>query len=250
MTDKIDFGGKPWTAIPRHVLRDKSLSPKAKGGLVTLLSHDEGWLRSAIATLQRENRCGRTEAKTIMRELVDKGYARMSQSRGAGGRFTTGYIVYANRQVQAAEPGMPRGAETPAPDTPATEARGSDDLTAVVEALAVDPLDVEPTTEEPQSIALASADAPTLNQRGNALAKVYTDHQPMSNFPAIAAIARKAIRAKHSDQDIADALLRLASEGRGVTTESLRVELEGLPERRSRQPDRAREILEGAMADG
>jgi hypothetical protein len=138
VTDRIDFGGKPWTAIPREVLRDAKLSPKAKGGLVTLLSHEEGWIRSVIATLQRENRCGRTEAKTIMRELVTAGYATMQQDHGAGGRFTTAYTVHANRQETGVEPGS-----SPGTDAPATVPPGPVGLTAVVEALDVEPLDVD-----------------------------------------------------------------------------------------------------------
>jgi hypothetical protein len=58
----------------------------------------------------------------------------------------------------------------------------------------------------------------------------------MSRFPAVAGIVRKAIRAQHSDQAITDALVRLAGEGRSVTVETLRIELEGLPA--SRRPVR------------
>lgn len=146
MTDKIDFGGKPWTAIPRHILRDKSLSPKAKGGLVTLLSHEEGWLRSSMATLQRESRCGRTEARSIMRELVDKGYATMSQQHGAGGRFTTFYTVHAIRRVQGVE----------AVNSPGAETRGAVPPGAVELSTVVEPPDVHPQSLEPKALAPAT----------------------------------------------------------------------------------------------
>lgn len=145
MTDRIDFGGRPWTAIPREVLRDSSLSPKAKGGLVSLLSHQEGWLRSVIATLQKDNACGRTEAKTIMRELSARGYATLVQTNGRGGRFTSAYTVHAIRQVQASEPVI-----SPGTDAPTTDAPGSVALSAVVDALPV-----EPKEEEPKAVSLA-----------------------------------------------------------------------------------------------
>lgn len=71
--------------------------------------------------------------------------------------------------------------------------------------------------------------AKTVNQRANALASAYTDRQPMSKFPAIAGIVRKAINTgAYTDDDIAAALTRLADEGRSVTVETLRIELEGL----------------------
>jgi hypothetical protein len=95
VTDRIDFGGEPWQAIPRRILRDPQLSPAAKGGLVTLLSHEEGWVRSAIATLRRECACGEKQARTIMRELVKAGYAELRQVRGKGGQFATAYVVRA-----------------------------------------------------------------------------------------------------------------------------------------------------------
>lgn len=69
---------------------------------------------------------------------------------------------------------------------------------------------------------------PTVNQRANALARIYCDQVPLSRFPAIAGIARKAIAAgRYRDDEIAEALTRLAAEGRPVTVDSLRVALEG-----------------------
>lgn len=129
MTDRIDFGGEPWQAIPRRVLRDAHLSPRAKGGLVTLLSHEEGWVRSAIATLMRECDCGREQAQKIMRELVSAGYADLRKVRGAGGRFTSTYLVRAwpsSSRVQASR--------SPSTGFPST-------VTPPVE---VEPLDVDP----------------------------------------------------------------------------------------------------------
>jgi hypothetical protein len=148
MSDRIDLGGEPWQAIPRAILRDARLSPKAKGGLVTLLSHEEGWVRSAIAILQRENDCGRDMAQAIMRELRAIGYAELVRERDLEGRVSSHYIVRAKSVGSAAETGgspvagKPGGRETRSPETPA----------AVVE-----PQDVEPQDEEPQGQTLALA---------------------------------------------------------------------------------------------
>ena len=87
-------------------------------------------------------------------------------------------------------------------------------------------LNPPPSEGEPSS--------PTIGQRSNVLAKVYTDVVKLSNFPAISSIARKAMTAGYPDTEIAAALSRLATDGRTVTTETLRVELDGRPARAAR----------------
>lgn len=105
---------EPWVAIPRALLRDGRMSPKAKGGLVTLLSHEEGWVRSSIALLQRECSCGRAQAQAIMAELVSLGYARLVRTGGRGGARCY-YEVYdrpvGNQQLSGPEPAGPDGVE-------------------------------------------------------------------------------------------------------------------------------------------
>ncbi len=71
--------------------------------------------------------------------------------------------------------------------------------------------------------------AESVNQRANRLTKAYTDRVPLSRFPAVAGIVKRAIAADKTDDEITSALLRLAAEGRSVTVETLRVEIEGLP---------------------
>ena len=78
----------------------------------------------------------------------------------------------------------------------------------------------------------------SLIQRAGRLTKGYTDDEPMSSFVAIRGIVKKAIAANHGDAEIISALERLARDGRGVTTETLRIELQGLPAQRS-QPKRS-----------
>lgn len=152
MSDRIDFGGRPWSAIPRAVLRDAKLSPQAKGGLVTLLSHDEGWIRSAIALLQRENTCGRERARAIMRELVDAGYAEATQGR-SGGKFTTTYTIRAESggSTASAEPtrrNAGKKARTSSVDRVGPTGDGS--TVSVNPSAVVDPPDVRSQDEDPQ----------------------------------------------------------------------------------------------------
>lgn len=73
----------------------------------------------------------------------------------------------------------------------------------------------------------------TLNKRAQRLTKTYADRNKMLNFPAVMGVVKKAIHAGHEDDQIVAALGRLAEDGRSVTTETLRIELEGLPARRS-----------------
>jgi hypothetical protein len=103
----------------------------------------------------------------------------------------------------------------------------------------------DPTTTAPTVLPSASPNgaAPTpaaesLNQRAQRLTKAYTDIEPVSNFPAVMRIAKKVMAADYSDAEIIPALERLARDGRGVTTETLRIELQGLPAQRG-QPKRS-----------
>jgi len=83
----------------------------------------------------------------------------------------------------------------------------------------------------PPSAAPASDPALDANKAAQTLAKVYTDRVKLSNFPAVMGIVKKARRAGYPDDAIAGALERLASDGRSVTTDSLRYELDGFPAR-------------------
>lgn len=70
----------------------------------------------------------------------------------------------------------------------------------------------------------------SITQRSKGITDAYAAAEPMCKWPAVNAIVIRAIKSeKFSDDEIRDALLRLAKEGRGVTVESLRVELAGLP---------------------
>ena len=70
-----------------------------------------------------------------------------------------------------------------------------------------------------------------MNRRAQALARRYVERVPLSNFPGVLGISKKAIAAGHPDDAIAAALDRLAAEGRSLTVETLRIELEGQPAR-------------------
>lgn len=69
----------------------------------------------------------------------------------------------------------------------------------------------------------------TITQRSKRITDAYAAAEPMCKWSAVNGIVIRAIKSdKYADEEIRDALLRMAQEGRGVTVESLRVELAGL----------------------
>jgi hypothetical protein len=70
----------------------------------------------------------------------------------------------------------------------------------------------------------------SVTQRSKEITNAYSAIEPLCKWPAINAIVIRALKAeKWSDDEVRDALLRLAAEGRSVTVDTLRVELAGLP---------------------
>ena len=61
------------------------------------------------------------------------------------------------------------------------------------------------------------------------LAKGYATKVPLSKFTAIMGICKKALAANYTEEQITIALDQLAEEGRPVTVDTLRIQMEGLP---------------------
>lgn len=82
--------------------------------------------------------------------------------------------------------------------------------------------------------ASAGAAAPavpmTVTQRSKRITDAYAEAEPMCKWPAVNGVVIKAVKAeKWTDEEIRDALLRMAGENRSVTVDALRTELAGLP---------------------
>jgi hypothetical protein len=83
-----------------------------------------------------------------------------------------------------------------------------------------------PAADEPRPAEL------TITQRSKRLTDAYAVAEPMCKWPAVNGVVLSAIKSNHfTDDEIRDALLRLAAEGRSVTIDTLRTELRGLPPR-------------------
>lgn len=176
-------------------------------------ANDEGWFFASQTRLSEKARCSTEYVRRTVRSMVEDGFLSIEEKGKWKGKATE------YRLLNLPSLKLPNIVEEK-PHSP-----------TMVEQLP----NYEPATPQPHqttSIILnnnnSTSSLPTLNQRGNALAKHYADLQPMCNFPAIAGIVKKAIKAGFEDDEIRDALIRLATEGRSVTVETLRIELEGL----------------------
>lgn len=99
-----------------------------------------------------------------------------------------------------------------------------------------DPTYIRTTNQQPSVVAQpapsvqARATVFTPTQRSKTITDAYAVVEPMSKWPAVNAIVLRAIKAgRWSDNEIQDALLRLAEDKRPVTVDTMRVELDGLP---------------------
>jgi hypothetical protein len=201
--------------VRNDVARDSRLSYKARGILVDILSRPDNW-RTSADTLAAGGPDGRTAVLSGLKELRDHGYIVTTKQRNADGTFATVSVVYDVPQTLVPESGFPT----------------SDNPTSI------EHLSKNTNTETPNGVS-ARDDVATEGQRVNALAKRYTDRVPLSNFPAVAGVVRKAVRVGMWPDDVIGAALeRMADEGRSVTTDALRYELNGFPGRRTNR-DRA-----------
>ena len=201
--------------IRNEVARDSRLSYKARGILIEILSRPDNWETSADA-LAASGPDGRTAVLSGLRELREAGYLETVRRRREDGTFNTVSIVYDTPQIEAPESGYPTSE---------------------------DPPPIEHGLKNTNSLSPNGEREPTEGQRVNALTKVYTEVVPLSNFPAVAGVIRKAVRVGlWDDQTIAEALERLGQDGRSVTTDVLRYELTGFPDRQS---NRDRRLAQG-----
>ena len=89
------------------------------------------------------------------------------------------------------------------------------------------------------------------NKIASAITKRYCELEPMSKYPIAHGVITRAVDSgRFSGEVIMAAVERLAKEGRGLTLETLRVELVGFTPRTNGTPTRAplRERLKGGAA--
>jgi hypothetical protein len=120
------------------------------------------------------------------------------------------------------------------PEGTAISREGKGDVTAVTKVFPL-PLSPEPLPPAAGNSLTLVPGTPT--QRSKRITDAYAKVEPFLKWPAVNAIVVKAIKdGRWSDDEIQAALLRLANEGRPVTVDTLRVELNGLPPPRAAPP--------------
>lgn len=145
----------PFTAYPNAAARNPDLSLRAKGALLVLLSHESGWVRSAIAILMRESGCGRDQAAKAMAELRAAGYAVLERGRNPKtGKVYSRYLITSEPQLPVSEladspgDGKPVGRESETASSTA-ETSGSPGI-RVPRDTETQGVEEEPLEEEPQ----------------------------------------------------------------------------------------------------
>jgi hypothetical protein len=109
-----------FVTVPNELARNTSLSFRARGLLVMLLSLPDGW-QVTTTQLGEENPEGRDAIRTALRELRDAGYARVLNSQDERGRWHRQTEVYDTPQPAEAREAVakpsPRGrVSSPRPD--------------------------------------------------------------------------------------------------------------------------------------
>ena len=90
----------------------------------------------------------------------------------------------------------------------------------------------------------------SITQRSKRLTDAYAEAEPLCKWPAVNGVVIKAIKSERfADDEIGAALLRLAAEGRSVTVDTLRTELQGLPSSRQAPSSRANGVRQTSFSD-
>lgn len=210
--------------------------------LLGIANHDgDGGAWPTLDTLARYGNCSRSKVKQAITRLVELGELAVEVNRGGNDdtradRRPNRYRVLVRCPLTC--DGSTAHRDGGHPSVPRDEhgghfldARGS--LSAVTGVTGVAPNHPLEPSLEPSLFGDAAAPPETPGQQANRLTKAYTDLVPLSNFPAVAGVVRKALRSGYGEQAITEALIRMGMDGRSVTTDSLRYELDGLPQRRA-----------------
>ena len=106
-----------FTVIGNHIF-NSGLSFRAIGLLVFLLSRPDNW-KVSVAHLVKmtddtKNKLGKEAIRSVLAELVERGYIRTQEIRGEAGRyFGLDYIVYDEPQTASPETAKPSPANPP-----------------------------------------------------------------------------------------------------------------------------------------
>jgi hypothetical protein len=110
-----------YTVIANDVLRDESLSFRARGLLASILSRPDNWtIKSEL--LAQQGKEGRDAIRTALKELRDAKYLHLEKVRNDDGTFTTVQVVYDRPTAfpQVAPETVNQASENQSPDSQAS----------------------------------------------------------------------------------------------------------------------------------
>jgi len=92
-----------FTIMPNELIRDSSMSWKAKGIYSYLASQDDGW-DFYVDEIETRSTDGVTAVRTGLRELEDAGYIERHRINGEGGKFHYDYEIYETATAKKGQP--------------------------------------------------------------------------------------------------------------------------------------------------
>lgn len=97
---------RDFAVISNHVLQDASLSMRALGLLVRLLSRPDNWETNS-EVLAREFNCGREQMRSVLTELRDAGYMKLVKTQDEKGHWSSRWMVLEEPETGKPEPRLP-----------------------------------------------------------------------------------------------------------------------------------------------
>lgn len=211
----------PFAQIANSALRDKRLSFKARGVLALVLSNIGEWEASLRWLENQSEKDGKRAIQAALNELTELGYRE---------------VRYESRNKKVFTIVEWRHIPCPPQNVTSTKCDGHESGVSIEHY----PLEHQ-STEQHQKKSAPSA--PATNTLAQEITKEYTDRVPLSKFVAVMGIVKRALATNlYTPEQITDALIALADEGRPVTVDTLRIALEGMPVRATRAENRMRDL--------
>ena len=176
----------------------------------------DGWMLLSLTTIAEEIGISRPQARRTTAKLVALGLLSQDDRNGSTRRWRVEYDA-----IQAVSEG-------------GTKSYRSNEAVRIRTATDTNPYqhryESVPDTSyiEVKEVKKGAKTAPEPNMLAQQIAKAYTDRVPLSKFVAIMGIVKKALKAGYAPERIEAALIDLAEEGRPVTIDTLRIQLDGI----------------------
>lgn len=184
--------------------------------------------------------------RRCIREFIDAGRLQVVR-KGSGPGKATVYRVLLPNSVEgnsvAEYDELPNSEASNSPTqldrTP--QLQGPNSPTASPNPPSYTPLET-PSLEAPGN-EVSQCAPPSANVIAQQITRAYTNRVPLSKFVAIMGIVKKALKAGYAPERIEAALIDLADEGRPVTIDTLRIQLEGIAPTPSRRDQRLNQTM-------